>query len=127
MALARDRFIFPPELDQAVAAHAQAVRAGDGEAAERYVLAVALEAHRAALRRAAAINPPHEFEVIARARLGHQYFVKVRFREAGESFTLQNRWLRENDGPWRIIEVEDLAVRSPWTKPDTAQPMNPKA
>jgi hypothetical protein len=118
MALLRNRFVFPDDLDRAVTAHAQAVLADDQGTMEGFVLDAAREAHRAALEPSGAMRPLREFKVIARARLGHQYFVKVRFLGLGNNLTLQNRWLKENGDGWRIVEVTDLAIRSPWTRPE---------
>lgn len=113
------RSIAPSELAVAIEAHARAIADGDAELAAAFVEARAQQAHRAALARVAALRPPCHFEVIAHARLGFHYIVKVRFRSAGgDAVTLQNRW-RQEDGPkWRITEVEDLGVQSPWKKPE---------
>src|SRR5216684_1229446 len=112
--LTKRRTVVPIELDESVAGHASAFSHGDDRAAERFVVNSALEAPRA-------------FEVLARARLGLHYVVKVRFHRDGREVLLQNRWRMEPDGTWRIVEVEDLGLRSPWTKPDQTQPVNANA
>ena len=113
------RTIAPADLAAAIEEHARAIADGDRELAAAFVEARAQQAHRAALARVSALRPPCRFEVIAHARLGFHYIVKVRFHGAGgDAVTLQNRW-RQEDGPkWRITEVEDLGVQSPWKKPE---------
>jgi len=113
------RTITPGDLAVAIEAHARAIADGDGELAAAFVEARAQQAHRAALARLSALRPPRRFDVVAHARLGFHYIVKVRFHGAdGDAVTLQNRW-RHEDGPkWRITEVEDLGVQSPWKKPE---------
>jgi hypothetical protein len=125
--LTKRRTVVPIELDESVAGHASAFSHGDERAAERFVVNAALEAHRAAFARSSALSAPREFEVLARARLGLHYVVKVRFHRDGREVALQNRWRREPDGTWRIVEVEDLGLRSPWTKPEKTQPLNGNA
>src|ERR1700730_15395038 len=111
----------PPELEAAVAAHAAALVAGDERGAAAFGGARAIAAHAAAIAPAASIRPFGRDEVIARARLGFHYIVKLRLTgRAGATMTLQNRWHRESGGAWRLIEIEDAGFRSPWTKPDVA-------
>jgi hypothetical protein len=119
--LTKRRTVIPIELDESVARHASAFSIGDDRAAERFVVNVAREAHRVAFARSSALATPWEFDVLARARLGLQYVVKVRFHRDGCEMLLQNRWRMEPDGTWRIVEVEDLGLRSPWTKPEKTQ------
>jgi hypothetical protein len=125
--LTKRRTVIPIELDESVAGHASAFAHGDDRAAERFTVNAALEAHRAAFARSSALGAPREFEVLARARIGLHYVVKVRFHRDGRDVLLQNRWRMEPDGTWRIVEVEDLGLRSPWTKPEKAQPVNGNA
>lgn len=125
--LTKRRTVVPIELDESVAGHASAFSQGDDRAAERFVVKAALEAHSAAFARSSALSAPREFEVLARARLGLHYVVKVRFHRDGRAVLLQNRWRMEPDGKWRIVEVEDLGLRSPWTKPDLTQTVNGNA
>jgi hypothetical protein len=125
--LTKRRTVVPIELDEAVAAHASAFAYSHDRAAERFVASGALEEHRTAFARSSALGAPREFEVLARARLGLHYVVKVRFHRDVREVLLQNRWRMEPDGTWRIVEVEDLGLRSPWTKPEKAQPVNGNA
>jgi hypothetical protein len=125
--LTKRRTVVPIALDESVAEHASAFSLGDDRAAERFVVNAVLEAHRTAFARSSGLGTPREFEVLARARLGLHYVVKVRFRRDGREVLLQNRWRMEPDGTWRIVEVEDLGLRSPWTKPDQTQAVNGNA
>jgi hypothetical protein len=127
MALKHFREVVPPELAATIDAHARAVVAGDTDGAEACVGNSAIEAHRAAIARIASMRPVLRFTVIARARMGLQYIVKVRFEGAAGAVTMQNRWGQGDDGVWRIVEVEDLGLRSPWTKPDKPKAVNADA
>jgi len=120
--------LVPGELTAAIEAHARALAAGDVRAAETWVDPRALEAHRAATGRAAEILPLAGFELIARARIGFHYIVKIRFHGAGGgNLPLQNRWAENAAGAWRIVELEDLGLRSPWKKPDKPAAVNTDA
>ena len=125
--LTKRRTVVPIELDEAVAAHARAFAHGDERAAERFITKTALEAHRTAFARSSALGVARDFEVLARARLGLHYVVKVRFHRDGREVLLQNRWRMEPDRTWRIVEVEDLGLRSPWIKPEKNQTANGNA
>jgi hypothetical protein len=125
--LTKRRTMVPVELDESVAGHARAFAHGDDRAAERFVASAALEAHRAASARSLKLGAPREFEVLARARLGLHYVVKVRFHRDVRDVLLQNRWHLEPGGVWRIVEVEDLGLRSPWTKPEKIQTVDGNA
>lgn len=118
MALKVRRTVVPVELNEAVAAHAAATVANNATEAGRYIDVRAAEAVAAALGRAGALRPFLRYEVIARARLGFHYLVKVKFIGQSGDLTLQNRWSRTADGDWRLIECDDLGVKSPWKKPD---------
>jgi hypothetical protein len=119
--------LVPDELLQAIDRHAGAIIAADNSAAERFVEERAIEAHRAALARINSDGRPSAFEVIARARLGRHYIVKIRFRREGESMAvIQGRW-RHEGGCWRITEVEDLGLHSPWKRPDKPVEVNANA
>jgi hypothetical protein len=111
--------IVPDDLLAAAQAHARALADGDSDTAAAFVDARAEQAYRAALARVSMLRPPVHFDIIARARLGFHFIVKVRFHGAGgDSATFQNRW-RQEDGPkWRIVEIDDLGLQSPWTKPE---------
>lgn len=123
MTLKVRRAIVPPELDEAVAAHAAATVANDPAAANRFIDARAAGAIAEALARTAPIRPLADYAVTARARLGFHYLVKVRFTGRAGDFVLQNRWSRGDDGRWRIIECDDLGVKSPWKKPNKPDPV----
>jgi hypothetical protein len=118
MALKIRRTVIPDELNQAVAAHAAATVANDAAAANRYIDARAAEAVAAALGRAGTLRPFMRYEVIARARLGYHYLVKVKFVGRSGDLILQNRWSRTANDDWRLIECDDLGIKSPWKKPD---------
>jgi hypothetical protein len=110
----------PAELEAAVTDHAAAMAAGDGNGAGKFASDRAGTAHREAMRRAASLRPFNGYEVIARARLGFHYLVKVRLSGDAGYLTVQTRWLRAEGGEWRIAEVDDLGLQSPWQKPAQA-------
>ena len=118
MALKIRRTVVPVELNEAVAAHAAATVANDAAEAGRYIDARAAEAFAAALGRAGTLHPFARYEVLACARLGFHFLVKVKFVGRSGDLILQNRWSRSADGDWRLIECDDLGVKSPWKKPD---------
>lgn len=118
MALRVRRTFVPAELNEAVNAHAAATVANDAVEAGRYIDARTTEAVAAALGRAGALRPFMRYEVLARARLGFHYLVKVKFIGRSGDLILQNRWSRSDDGDWRLIECDDLGIKSPWKKPD---------
>ena len=94
----------PPELEAAVIAHAVAIVAGEDRVAATFVNDRAQKAFGAVLRRAASMRPFNRYEVIARARLGFQYLVKLRLHGRAGDLTLQNRWAAHAD-EWRIVEI----------------------
>jgi hypothetical protein len=113
----------PPELETAVGAYAAALAAGDERGAAALVDGRAAEAASVVHARAASMRLTGRIEVIARARLGMQYIVKLRLTgAAGAAMTLQSRWHREDGGAWRLIEIEDAGLRSPWKKPEGSAP-----
>jgi hypothetical protein len=116
------RLHFPAALGQAMATYADAIIRGDTEAGLLWVGPSALETHREAFERAQRMQPFDGFEVIARARLGFQYIMKVRFHGAEHEMTLQCRWREENGGGWRVAELDDVGLRSPWLKPESETP-----
>lgn len=119
--------LIPGELREAVAHYARAVIDGDEASAEGLVEASAIEGHRAALKQAAGMPLFENFELIAHARLGFQFIVKIRFQGAGDKLPLQIRWRRQNGNGWRIVEVENLGEKSPWQRPDKPKPVNANA
>ena len=127
----RYRALVPDELREAFEAYARAVLASDladDPAVEEFVAVRARESHRGALAKIAAAGPLSGYSILARARLGFHYVIKVRFSAAGGSeVTLQNRWCDEKSAGWRIVEVEDLGLRSPWKRPDQPAAVNHNA
>ncbi|HVC44601.1 MAG TPA: hypothetical protein VND20_07250 [Candidatus Binataceae bacterium] len=120
---------FPAAMRAAVAEFAAAMTAGDEAAAAAWMSAAARDA-LAAFARTAPIRPWTKYAVIAEARLGFQYIVKVRFAGAAGSATMQCRWActhgdaAEKAGAWRIVELDDLGVHSPWKRPTEAEIAN---
>lgn len=112
---------FPDSLMGAIGAYAQAIMRGDENAGSKFVTAEpqALASNRATFERSARQGPWHGFELIARARLGFQFIVKIRLHGPCGDLTLQCRW-REEEGIWRIAEIADVGLRSPWLKPDSS-------
>jgi hypothetical protein len=105
-----------PELTEAIAAYARAVRAGDTGAAESYVAPAALEAYRLAIDEAMRLAPFDRHVAPGLARLGTQYISKVRFAGARGSALMQIRWARGGDSRWLIAEAEYFPPgRTSWT------------
>ncbi|HKV56148.1 MAG TPA: hypothetical protein VJN94_16060, partial [Candidatus Binataceae bacterium] len=99
----------PAELLEAVKRHAHALVAGDETAAALMLEERAAEAHHEAFERLGGLRPLGNFEVIARARIGFEYIVKLRLYGTGDrDATLQIRWHRDSDNAWRIVELNDL-------------------
>lgn len=115
-----------PELEQAVEAHARAIAAGDLAAAEKFVAEPAREGHRNAFANAAELRALDRFEILARAKIGFQYMIKVRWFGARGPLTWQNRWSEDGRGGWTLIEAEDMGTkRSGWTGIPTLATANP--
>jgi hypothetical protein len=117
----------PAELEEAIAEHAAAIVAGDENRSAKFVddVAKAQSSPTTEIVESGAIwesaKPSGKFtsyEVIARARLGFQYLVKLRLRGVDGDMNLQNRWHQTKGGDWRIVETEDIGSQSPWKKPD---------
>jgi hypothetical protein len=117
----------PPELEESVMAHAAAMVAGDEGRAAKFVDDVAKVksslitemVESGAIRESAKLSGKFtSYEVIARARLGFQYLVKLRLHGDDADLNLQNRWHQTNGGDWRIAEIEDIGSQSPWKKPE---------
>lgn len=105
-----------PALAAAIKAHAAAMAAGDDRGAAAFVNDQTEEDCGVALRRASSMRPFIRHDVIALARLGFQYLVKLRLHGQASDLTLQIRWAVEH-GQWRIVELDDLGLRSPWQQP----------
>jgi hypothetical protein len=116
MTIKAKRTGLPPEAEAAIAAHAAAMVAGDDRGAAKFGGALT-PASTTALERAAAMRPFSGYVVIARARLGFQYLVKLRLTAAAGELDLQMRWHRIESGDWQIVEIDDLGSQSPWKKP----------
>jgi hypothetical protein len=114
----RYRTVVPPELLDAVATHARAAAASDLALASSFVDETAAEAHGEALVGFGDLGREIGYAVIARARIGSQFIVKVRFDGAARSLTLQIRWRLDGAANWRIVEVNDLATHRPWKRPE---------
>ena len=111
-------------LNEAVEAHARAIVAGDTSAAEAAVAARALEGYRTAIAGALAQGPFDRFAVVARARIGPQYVVKVRLSGARGSALTQVRWGAAEDGRWLIAELEYLTPDNmPWSRVGPPRPV----
>lgn len=110
------------DLRETIATHAAALAAGDSAAAEKFVIAQAIEAHRLASAEILRISRPVTLEKLALAKVGFQYISKLRFTNAGAMRRVLYRWRKEADGKWRIVSVEDTTgKRSSWSDiPDLA-------
>src|SRR5579864_9522918 len=97
MAAKQYQTAIPSELRDAVTSHARAVIEGDDAGAEGWVEGPALESYRGAVAQGIEIRPLANFDIIAHARLGFQFIVKVRFHGANNlNLPLQVRWRRQN-------------------------------
>jgi hypothetical protein len=121
------RIHFPDSLYQAISAYAEATMTGDANAVARMVVAETLASQCEAFARAAEKRPWDSYELIARARLGHQYIAKVRFHGPHGDLTLQCRWREAAGGGWQIAEIADIGLRSPWLKPPPGERVMSKA
>jgi hypothetical protein len=125
MAAKQYQTAIPSELRDAVTSHARAVIEGDDAGAEDWVEGPALESYRGAVTQGMEIRPLTSFDIIAHARLGFQFIVKVRFHGANNlNMPLQVRWRRQNGTAWRIVEAENLNAHSPWRRPDKPKAVN---
>jgi hypothetical protein len=107
----------PPELALAVAEHAAAFVAGDDHVVAKFAGDRAMAESDATIRRAATLRPFGRYEIIARARLGFQYMVKLRLSGKRGDLNLQTRWHQVDGGTWAIVEIEDIGLESPWKRP----------
>ena len=104
------------DLREAIAAHAAALAAGDSTAAEKFVIANAIETHRNAAAEIARIPKPAKVEKLALAKVGFQYISKLRFTNGNAMRRALYRWRKEADGKWVIVSVEDTTgKRSSWS------------
>ena len=104
------------DLREAIEAHAAALAAGDSTAAEKFVIANAIETHRQAAAEIARIPKPAKVETLALAKVGFQYISKLRFTNGNAMRRVLYRWRKEADGKWVIVSVEDTTgKRSSWS------------
>jgi hypothetical protein len=110
------------DLREAIAAHAEAIASGDSAAAEKFVLAQAMEMHRQAAAEIARIAKPVKVEALALAKVGFQYISKIRFTSGDAMRRVLYRWRKEAEGKWAIASVGDTTgKRSSWSDvPDLA-------
>ena len=104
-------------MEQAVAEHAAAIVTGDDRGAAKFVDDRAAAESEAAIRQAATLGPFDGYEIIARARLGFQYIVKLRIAGKRGDLNLQTRWHQIDGGAWAIAEIENIGLESPWKRP----------
>jgi hypothetical protein len=107
----------PPELELAMAEHAAALVAGDDRGAAKFADDRAAAESDATIQRAATLGPFGGYEIIARARLGFQYIVKLRLAGKRGDLNLQTRWHQSDGGAWAIAEIENIGLESPWKRP----------
>jgi hypothetical protein len=104
------------DLREAIAAHAAALAAGDSTAAEKFVIANAIETHRQTAAEISRIPKPAKVEKLALAKVGFQYISKLRFTNGNAMRRVLYRWRKEADGKWVIVSVEDTTgKRSSWS------------
>jgi hypothetical protein len=112
----------PAELRAAISDHLSALADADTNRAERFVADRARDAHRKFAEQAARAFKPISVEALGLGKIGTQYVSKLRVESGAIRLTALFRWRAEDDGRWRIVEVEDLSgKRSPWSDvPDPA-------
>ena len=104
------------DLRAAIAAHADALAAGDHTAAVKFTHSGARKTYDPAAAEIARLPKPFTVEVLALARVGEQYISKLRTTGGDKKLMVLNRWRKEADGKWLIAEVEDISnKRSPWS------------
>jgi hypothetical protein len=111
------KIVEPPAAMLAAADHLlAALLRGDFTFAEEMTSAQA-RADIAAITKALKPNAYDKFEMIARGRVAHHYFLKARLTGGNVApFTIQFR-LGEDSGKWTVREVLNLTGRrSAWTK-----------
>jgi ketosteroid isomerase-like protein len=104
------------ELRETIAAHANAIEAGDAAGAEKFADGGAIDAYRQAAAEIARLVKPVEVEALALAKVGAQYISKLKIVGADRHRRVLYRWRKEADGKWLIAGVEDTTnKRSPWS------------
>jgi hypothetical protein len=106
-----------PELNERIAAHADALVRGDDRAAESFVSPPALAEYRAAAAALARRGPFANATPLALARVALHFISKIALDGAAGRTKLLVRWRQDSDGgPWVIASIEDLAgKRSSWS------------
>jgi hypothetical protein len=106
-----------PELNERIAAHAEALARGDDRAAEEFVSPAALDEYRGAVAGLGARRPFASTTPLALARIARQYISKIALDGARGRTKLLLRWRQDSDGsPWKLASLEDLTgKRSPWS------------
>jgi hypothetical protein len=104
------------ELRGVIAAHAQAIAAGDEVAAEAFAHRDAVDAYREVAAESARLDGALRLEDLALAKIGAQYISKIRIIGAVKYRRVLYRWRKELDGKWVIAGVEDTTnKRSSWS------------
>jgi hypothetical protein len=104
------------ELRGAIAAHANAIVAGETAAAEAFAHRDAIDAYREVAVEISRLAGPLVVEDLALAKIGAQYISKLRIVGAAGYRRVLYRWRKETDGAWVIAGVEDTTnKRSPWS------------
>lgn len=91
------------ELEGAVEAHARRVVAGAAGVLADLAPGAAIDPPDLFERLRAA--RPHGFELVAHARIGAQHIVKTKYL-GPRTLVVQERWVRDADGRWRVHEAE---------------------
>src|SRR5271156_7043454 len=104
------------DLREAIAAHAAALAAGDSTAAEKFVIANAIETHRQTAAEISRIPKPAKVEKLALAKVGFQYISKLRFTNGNAIRRVLYRWRKEADGKWVIVGIEEKTRGGGWRR-----------
>ena len=101
----------PVELEVAIAGHAAAIAANDDQNAMAFVEERAAIAAEPAMARVSAMRPLIGVKVIARARLGSHYIVKLRLiGEALPGYTLARELLTYPRGDDTVLALGEFAL-----------------
>src|SRR5690348_5092410 len=94
------------DLREAIAAHAEAIAAGEVAVAETFAHRDPIGAYREVAGEIARLAGPLVIEDLALAQIGAQYISMLRIVGAGAYRRVLYRWRREVDGKWVIAGVE---------------------
>jgi hypothetical protein len=92
-------------MEPTAAAEAHAARVVAGDAAIRTVLMPEAPIEPGDLYDRLLAGPFRRFELVAHARVGAHHIFKTRY-VGPTTLVVQERWVRGNDGTWRIHEAE---------------------